>query len=1496
MKRFIAFSWLLCFVMIAYADTEVGNLEYSVNNGTATVTRVASNFPGGPITIPAEVTIGDDTYPVKTIAANAFRNNTVITEVIIQEGVETIGSNTFNGASNLVKITLPASVTTIGGSAFQNCNKLEKATFASIEALCGITFDGSVSNPLYYAKHLWIAGEESERTTLAIPGTVTAIPNYAFQNCSSLTSVIIKAGVETIGTSSFDGCSGLVSVTIPSTVTQIKKNAFNVGNSNALEKAIFADIESLCNIDFADVNSNPLYNAHHLFIENGTEEEVTGITLPNTDIIKARVFAGASNITRVVIPMEVDSIGDNAFLDCNKINTVIFDDLDQLQGMKYGTGIANPLYYGATPVIEGAAVGTLTFNADIEDNAFTNAKWLTEITIGPGVTKIGKNAFKSCTNLTTITFSGNDLTTIEDEAFNACSALRSIELPSSLTTIDTLAFRDTKLTSITIPTACTTLGTSIFENCTALTKATFSSTANLPRLPNAIFKGCNNLRDITIPDAIETIGEGAFQGCSKLSDPPISPSMTTISNNAFNGCTGIVDLVLSEKGKLETIGVSAFSGCSKITMVSLPATIDKVDNYAFSGCTSLSDIYIYRESVPSVVYDNTFGGRQNEILLHVENETAENNFKNNPVWKDFKEIVIKADYTLTFYKNEVYETSITGEAGKPIQGEDLDILNNLRIRSTEDKAFSGWWNNNGQKVEFPAVYPSENISYYGYYSTKDESGKIHYLLEPAETLNGRGLTARATVIGHHLTQSDTSIEIGGEYENTIDSKTYTIDSIAPSALAGIEAASVKLLPTIKGIGDAAFKNCPNLSKVEIPTSLSRISNNAFEGCTSLSTIEIPTNVKEIGYQAFCNTAIENITIPASIETLGNEVFKNCKSLVKAVFADGFELPVPKYTFWNCTKLSDITLSSNMNTILHYAFQNCDAIRNLDFLNSIANIYDYAFANCDSLKTITLPGTISYIGKKAFTECSKIAQISVRESDNAPSAAKDAFDQTTYTSAYLYVDDSGKFTTEPWSNFVHKVKAQEYTLTYKVDGEIYTVNDEKQTFQIMVGTPVTPIAEPEKAGHEFSHWQDIPVVMPGENIVVSGKFKYQLSFSYADGSQQPANANEFSLPEAQSYFFGDAIDQAAIEEALQWAGFAYDELVIPETMPNNDIVINVMYRQSEQETTFAYKNNTLNYRVYLLQDKAEVIASPDVTGVITIPSEITYNNDSYPVKCIQNGAFEGNQNITGMTIEASIDSIGRRAFFDNRFTSFTIPASVERIGADAFLYCASMKRLEFAEGSHVMQLPSGVFRNCYALENVTLPSSITKIGKTAFTGCSNLKSITTTSENMPEADISSFDTKNYEYAKLRVPSTINVDGMSSPWNRFVDKARVGEEGSAQKCATPTVIYNKGKLIFSCATPDAEINSWIEVDDAAQKNIGGEWTLVKKYTVKAYAHKVGWITSDEIQNATITWCNGTPVFGEGFQSVVLEKSTRSDVDGDGIFNTADAAEILKILVNQ
>ncbi|MDE6792806.1 MAG: leucine-rich repeat domain-containing protein [Muribaculaceae bacterium] len=126
--------------------------------------------------------------------------------------------------SGLTSVTIPEGVTSIGEGAFSWCSDLEKAEFASVEALCKISFKSCDANPLCYAHNLYINGEKI--TDLIIPAGVTSICNYAFYYCSGLTSVTIPEGVTSIGEGAFSSCRSLTSVTIPEGVTSIAEWAF----------------------------------------------------------------------------------------------------------------------------------------------------------------------------------------------------------------------------------------------------------------------------------------------------------------------------------------------------------------------------------------------------------------------------------------------------------------------------------------------------------------------------------------------------------------------------------------------------------------------------------------------------------------------------------------------------------------------------------------------------------------------------------------------------------------------------------------------------------------------------------------------------------------------------------------------------------------------------------------------------------------------------------------------------------------------------------------------------------------------------------------------------------------------------------------------------------------------------------------------------------------------------------------------------------------------
>ena len=135
----------------------------------------------------------------------------------IPSGVTTIGDGAFANCSSLTSVYIGNSVTSIGSSAFYNCSGLTTVNISDLAAWCKINFGSASNNPLYYAHHLFLNGEEI--TDLVIPSNVEYINNYAFYNCTGLTSLSIPSSVTSIGfgyygDNAFYGCSNLATITV----------------------------------------------------------------------------------------------------------------------------------------------------------------------------------------------------------------------------------------------------------------------------------------------------------------------------------------------------------------------------------------------------------------------------------------------------------------------------------------------------------------------------------------------------------------------------------------------------------------------------------------------------------------------------------------------------------------------------------------------------------------------------------------------------------------------------------------------------------------------------------------------------------------------------------------------------------------------------------------------------------------------------------------------------------------------------------------------------------------------------------------------------------------------------------------------------------------------------------------------------------------------------------------------------------------------------------
>ena len=1519
---------------IIYGDKDANPLYY------------ANQLFEGPTTEITDLTIPEGFSPISTSDYQFFRYCTSLQSVTIGDGITTIGESTFEGCSSLRSIALPSTITNIGKAAFKDDKYIEEIHFPDQGKFFTINYGDNNAKPIYVSNAIRLYDNKGEIHDLLITDSYTdhIIPDYAFKNCIGLESVEIAENVTTIGEGTFSGCKNLKSVSLPSTITTIGKNAFK--DDKNLIKARFATIESLCKIDYPELEknatdltpamqANPLYYAHKLYIGDEEEEEkevhIPNESLKNGKLIRPYILAGAQYLTTVTIPTDATEIGLSAFNGCTGLQIADYPSEEKVVTMVYQNQEANPLNYAKELRISGQKENKVTFTSDIMPYALTNCQWLVIVDIQEGVKSIGAGAFMNCKKLSSVTLPST-LTTIDDYAFSGCEIMAHMDLPSTLVKIGNYAFQDCKSQSfnkITIPANCS-LGKGVFKFCSELTTVNLNN--NDQRINESCFEGCTKLENITIPNTIEEIANSAFSGCTALPNIPYgdSPQVKTIGEYAFAGCTSFTEVVIKEP--LEDIMSNAFNGCSNMTIVSLPSTTDNILQKGFYGCNKLENVVVLNANKAPRALDDAFGGKQSTMNLFVP-EAAIGLYSNKNVWKDFNNKTgakANKNHTLTFIVNGVIDKD-------PIElpiGTAIDEVDRNYLPKNYDKdndVFSGW------NEEIPLTMPGENITRYGYVHMKRNIEGTHetqdgtefsftfkYYLHPEEKDDPdpqKQKEKRATLIGiEKLDENDSEIEIPEKV--TFDDVEYPVTSIGVRAFASydkknritkinlpsnlgiteVDSAAFKgcdglvTVENFKGIthvGDSAFYNCSNLINIDL-SNVTKIDALAFYGCGSFKLKDglLPSQIESIKYQAFANTGIEEIIINKDI-FIGNEVFKGCTKLGTVEFGKNYSGKwLPKLIFWNCNALKKVSMGNSMESIHEGAFKGCTSLTSFVIPDNITTLGNEAFMGCSKLRNITIPASVEYISDKAFAGCDTLQTITAKP-NTPPTLIENAFSEKTYKKATLYVDKVDDYDVSPWNKFSRQ-KSGKYVLTYILDAD--TIKSDS----ILVGDFVTPRPEAVKEKHEFSGWQGEPESMPGANVTVYGKFKYKLSFSYADGSEKPENDKEFSLPKDEWYFYGDAIDKDALLKALQWAEYDFDDIEIPATMPANDLSIEVMYRRAEQTPTFAYKNKTLNYRVYLLKNKAEVIASPDVTGNITIPANIVYNEKVYPVKAIQDGAFEGNQSITELNIEADIDSIGKRAFFDNRFKKFTITANVKGIGADAFLYCTSMgmeKVPLFETGSKVTMLPSGIFRNCYALEEVDLPASITKIEKNAFTGSSKLNLITINSETMPEADASSFDANQYNTTKLRVPSGIDIDNLPAPWNKFADRAHIGDESTAQECATPTVTYDKGKLTFECSTPGAEIVSWIDIEDA-QQITGGEWELVKVYKVRAYATKTGLRKSKEIEDATITWCNGRPVFGKGFKSVTLEEANpkKGDINEDGVIDTNDAIQVVRIYLGK
>ncbi len=585
-------------------DFESDGLCYNIlsegseeENGTVEVTyqNFADNYVTGDLVIPSCVTYEGKTYNVEVIGHRAFDGCSSLTSVKIPNGVTRIDEWAFGRCSSLASVVIGDDVMDIGNQAFYECYALtslkmgNRVSVIGYEAFyhCGltsVTIPNSVSEIGYGAFYFCTA-----LTFVEIGDGCIEIWDRAFYYCTALTSVEMGNNVMEIGAEAFR-LTALTSVKIPNSVVTIGDSAFydcdaltavEIGNSvTTIGDKAFYNCRALSSVEIgnsvASIGDAAFYNCSSL----------TSVEIPNSvTTIGDGAFAGSS-LTSVEIPNSVTTIGDGAFAGSSLTSVEIPNSV---------TSIGNDAFRGCSSLSSVTIPSSVTA---IGNNAFSFCSSLASLEIPNSVTTIGNEAFEYCSSLISVTIPGS-VTTIGDNAFFWCYSLKNINvdpLNQYYTSVDGVLYTIHKdmlivcpmtKASVEIPNSVITIEDRAFNGCSALTSVVIPN--SVITIEDRAFNGCSALTSVVIPNSVTEIGEGAFQSCRALISVEVGNSVTKIGERAFSGCDALASVEIPNS--VTTIGDDAFYNCAALASVEIGSDVTTIGSYAFYGCDLLRSIY-----------------------------------------------------------------------------------------------------------------------------------------------------------------------------------------------------------------------------------------------------------------------------------------------------------------------------------------------------------------------------------------------------------------------------------------------------------------------------------------------------------------------------------------------------------------------------------------------------------------------------------------------------------------------------------------------------------------------------------------------------------------------------------------------------------------------------------------------------------------------------------------------------------------------------------------
>ena len=1002
------------------------------------------------------------------------------------------------------------------------------------------------------------------------------------------------------------------------------------------------------------------------------------------------VFSGNTNITKVIVPEGITSIGEDVFSGC-------------------------------TSLTEVSLPTTLT---SIDGKAFTNCTSLSSIIIPEGVKSIGYNAFYGCTNLQSVNFGDNpQLQAMGNYVFSNCTSLTFITIPSNLTEIGSFAF----------------------EGCTNLQSVDFGENSKLQTIGGAAFSGCTRLSSIAIPDTVIEVGQDAFSNTALTFTADNNGRYLASATNQYCILIYVDDPNVTEfaaNDKCKIISTS-FSNCYNLIKVTIPSSVIYI--------SSKPSCDIYYQGTLGQWLDIVIGGASTSNNLYINDQlvteiTINNNIKDYAFYgiTSLKKVTLGENVTSignnAFYACENLDVYYQGT---------LDQWLDINFKSSIWSVGGINLYINNQFVEEITINKDiKDHSFYGITSLKKVT-----LGENVTSIGNNAFNGSYNLNIYYQGTLDQWLDItlgSPEWQNCnlyindqIIEEITINKNIKDYAFMGITSPTrVTLGENVTSIGDYAFYGCTNLKSIEFGknSQLKTIGYGAFYNCTNLTTITIPSSVAEIEYTAFSNCYSLAIVINNSehftVSKGGSDngyVGLYAYEVVKAGEAQG-----------SIEELNNVRYYINDTTQEKVALSIIDrSVSSVSLIEDTTVINQYAFSYCTNLTSITIPSSVISIGNNAFLG-TNLQTITFEDGSQLQSI--DGFIPASIEHI-IFEGNSSLISISDWT-FSSSVNLQ--TIDFGENSQLQTIGNSAfsscyrlQTIDFGANSQLQTIGE-----YAFQDCSSITSISIPSNVTSIGNNAFLgtnlQTITFEDGSQLqsidgfiPASIEHIifegnsSLISISDWTFSSSVNLQTIDfganSQLQTIGeyaFGYCTNLTSITIPEGVTSIG---------SHAFYNCDSLQIVEFGDNSHLQTIGDQAFDGCTNLQT-VDFGTNSQ-LHTIGNYAFQNCSSITSISIPSSVTSIGGAAFqycSNLQTVDFGDNSQLQTIGEFAFQDCSSITSISIP--SSVTSIGNYAFEYCTNLTSINIPANVTEIGSGAFQNCSNLTTVTIESDDVYNAAV------------------------------------------------------------------------------------------------------------------------------------------------------------------